>query len=102
MNANDLNQQVLKTLEAYETLAPIEPSGGWQDHVLAGIESARMHPERSGKPAGMIFLVLFFVLLNTGYFLTSYFYKSTTSDNREEDLQTISTELLINPSSVTN
>ena len=101
MNKSAIDNKVLQKLKEFETIESIEPSADWNQSLLDKIE--HVNPSSSGfSSAKYTIVILFIILINIGFFLSTMFNNSQKVICRNNDLQVISKELLINPTSLNN
>jgi hypothetical protein len=94
------NDKVIRKLNEFEAIQDIQPSAGWNDLLMKKIESAKPVHVSTMPSAGYVISVLFIVLLNLGFVLSSILNKSNTQSSKDTEMQVISQEFLINPISI--
>ncbi len=91
-----------QALRTFESLGNIQPSAGWDQSLMIKLSSAKPSSNSRSLITGYTLILLFFVLMNIGFFLGAVIHDSHKSIYRNNELQIISNELLINPTSLNN
>jgi hypothetical protein len=99
MKESLLSDKVILKLKDFETMERIQASTGWNESLMARLESRKPDRVSNIPAAGFVVSLLFIVLINLGFVLTSIINNSNPS-YKEKDMQVISQELLINPISI--
>ncbi|MCX6248560.1 MAG: hypothetical protein NTW10_12620 [Bacteroidetes bacterium] len=101
MNKEDLNGQVQQVLIEFESLGEIRPSSGWDQNLMNKLNTARHYTGAGSAFPRYTLLVAFIILINVGLFLKFVIHDLRQPSFRSEQLKSISTEFLINPTSET-
>jgi hypothetical protein len=102
MKEPKLNTDVQHALEKFEMLENIQPSANWNQSLMDRIATKNSSSSLKSSTTKYVVLVLLIVLANVGFALTSMMHRSRQSSPRSKELQLISKELLINPTSLNN
>ena len=95
-----LHNKAIQALKEFESLEDIQPSAAWNDSLMKRLESSGVHPA-SGNPVPKVaWVLLVFILANVGLILTLISGSSRQSFDRGKELHAISSEFLINPTSI--
>jgi hypothetical protein len=100
MKESAFSDKVIRKLNEFETMQEIQPSAEWNDLLMTKIASAKPVHVSDMPSTGFVVSVLFIVLLNLGFVLSSILNKSNTQSYKDKKMQVISQELLINPLSI--
>ena len=101
MNQTVLNNEVLKSLNEFDTLGTIQPSAQWNESLMEKLATSK--PSSSVLPkTKFTVIVLLIVLFNIGFILKVMINNSGKTQNRNSELSVISKELLINPITINN
>lgn len=100
MKESELHNQVSQKVREYETLADIEPSLNWDQSLMDRISNTSMSSSPGFSPMKSAAVLVLVVLVNVGIILTFLNNDNTRTLKRGNDLKKISTEFLINPTSI--
>jgi hypothetical protein len=100
MKESDLHSKALQTLKEFESMEDIQPSADWNVSMMARISSAKINPVPGSTVPRVALVLLVVILANLGIILSAISNNSRQSFNRGTQLQTISKEFLINPTSI--
>ena len=100
MEQSELHKKAMQTLKEFESLEDIQPSAAWNHSLMKRLESSRVHPA-SGTPVPKVaWVLLIFILANVGLILSMISGSNRQSFDRGKELRAISSEFLINPTSI--
>ena len=102
MKESELNNKVQQALDEFETIGNIQPSSGWELSLMEKVSSTGYRPSSTFSKTKLVIVVMFFALINVGFFVSVMLHKSTQDLSTNRELQLISKELLINPTSLKN
>jgi hypothetical protein len=102
MKESAFSDKVVQKLNEFERMQNIQPSAGWNESLLNKIASAKSGSASNLPSAGFAIPVLFIVLVNIVLFLNIIIDNSYQGSYKDNELQVISEELLINPISIKN
>ena len=99
MKDTTLKNKVSQKLQEFELLQDIEPSSGWNQSITDRLTTSK--PKKAPMHPATVFAIiaLFFVLGNIVLILNTTFKDTGRNLQRDNDLQVISKELLINSTS---
>jgi hypothetical protein len=100
MEKQDINEQVLKTLNEFELMEDIQPSSDWSEALMAKLGGSKSTSVMKIPQAIFTVAVLILILLNIGAFITRLNADAGQILHREKQLQVISSELLFHPISL--
>jgi hypothetical protein len=100
MKESELYNQVSQKVREFETLADIEPSYDWNQSLMDRISNTTIAPSSGFSPMKSAAVLVLVVLVNVGIILTFLNNDNTRTLRRGNDLKKISTEFLINPTSI--
>ena len=102
MKKSEINNKVQQALEEFETIENIQPSTGWELSLMEKVSSKNLRPTSTFSKTKIVGVVIFFALINVGFFLSMMLHNTQQGLGRNRELQLISKELLINPTSLNN
>lgn len=102
MKEQELNTRVSQTLQEFESMENIQPSAEWNDSLMQKLSVAKPNSIATFSSSKYAVVMLFVVMANIGFVFTAVMNDSPQAPNRDKELQTISKELLSNPSSINN
>ena len=97
MEDRELNNKVDCTLQEFESFPDMLVSDAWQQDLMKKIGTAKLHHESPFSKLKLVVVILFIALINLGFLLSSIIIKPHHILSRNNNLQIISKELLINP-----
>lgn len=100
MRESYLHNKALKTLKDFECMEDIQPSSDWNISMMARISSAKINPVPGSAVPRVALVLLVVILANLGIILSAISNNNRQSLNRGTQLQVISKEFLINPTSI--
>ena len=102
MKEQELNNRVSQTLQEFESIENIQPSSEWNDLLMQKLSLAKPNSLAKFSSPKFAVLILFVVMANIGFVFKTVMHDTQQTPNRDKELQVISNELLINPSSINN
>jgi hypothetical protein len=103
MKESELNNRISQMLNAFESIENIQPQEGWSQSLMDKLSSAKRPAYPGHSKTKFIVAILFIVLMNIGFILSTIIKNDSRNTlSRNNDLQVISKELLINPTSLNN
>lgn len=94
------NNEVQSKLDLFEKMESILPSESWENALDQKLKSgSRSHYNSLNLKVGLVVVIL---IINLGFIVNSVFLKDTSISKTQTDLNLISKELLINPTSIAN
>jgi hypothetical protein len=100
MKESDLKYKVQQKLVDFDNVRSIQPSEEWSQSLLTRLEQSRYSSNARFTSTRFIFAVLLLILINLGFILNSVIRNSDKTLYHNNDLQIISEQLLINPTSL--
>lgn len=100
MIEQELNSEIQSKLEQFAKMESIIPSESWESTL-----DRKLRNNKRGSNAALnikVGVVVLILIINLGFILTSVFNKNTFVSKQEPDLDLISKELLVNPTSIAN
>lgn len=96
MKQKESNNRIAQLLSEYENMSSIQPSEEWEQNLFTRIRSSRS--DYTNKYGGLksIVFVTCFLLINALFFLRLTHRSGNQLNERNDALQSISNELLIN------
>jgi hypothetical protein len=94
------DDKVVQMLNKFESLQYVQPSAGWNDLLIERIAMAKPVSTSFLPSRGFVLGVIFVVLINIGFILSSILSTPLKTSNQVDELKVISKELLINPISL--
>jgi hypothetical protein len=99
MNESDLILRARQRLADFDHIGPIQPSEVWKRSLSSRlVKTKKSH--YSSLPAGLMLVIIFLFLINLGFILNSIMMSSASASFHTSELQIISNQLLINPTSL--
>ena len=92
-------EQILNELDVIED---IQPSAEWKEALMDKIYASKRSLKFILPSTKLILIILFIVLINVGYIIGTVINSSKHDIHRNNVLQVISKEFLINPTSINN
>jgi hypothetical protein len=102
MKKQELNNKVLQTLQEFESIPSLQPTEAWEQDLMSKIDTAKLHHASPISKTKIIVVILFIAAINIGFLLSAVVHHSHQTLSRNSDLQVISKEFLINPTSLNN
>ena len=102
MKESELNNKVQQALDEFGSIENIQPSPGWELSLMEKVSATGLRPASTFSKTKLVVVVMFFALINVGFFLSVMLHDSQQGLSKNRDLQIISKELLINPTSLKN
>jgi hypothetical protein len=99
MKESELSSKVKQKLSEFDTIGSIQPSEAWNQSLMHRLAASRQSSNSDLASVRFLIVVLLLVLINIGFILNTVIRKSNQTSLRDDDLQTISEQLLINPPS---
>lgn len=100
MKEPSINSKVFQSLHEFETMENITTSKEWNDSLMVRLSYAKHHPASRFPSAKFVIVAVMVLLINIGFFVNSMINNSQQDSCRNNTLQLISKELLINPTSL--
>jgi hypothetical protein len=100
MKEPELSGKVQQKIDEFASIELIHPSAEWKNSLMQEIGSVHQFSPSKVSTGSVTVLLLFLLLLNVGFILTTLVNKNESKYNRSIDLKVISTELLVNPVSI--
>ena len=102
MIERELNSKIDQTMTRFENLGNLLPDDDWNRELMGRLDEPFSRKRERFVVSSYTAAVLLLVLLNIGFVLVSL--KGNTSERKPQksEMQVISRELLINPSSINN
>jgi hypothetical protein len=100
MKESDLKYKVQQKLVDFDNVRSIQPSEEWSQSLLTRLEKSRHSSNARFTSTRFILAVLLLILINLGFMLNSVIRNSEKTYYHNNDLQIISEQLLINPTSL--
>ena len=102
MKEQELHNRVAQTLQEFESMENIQPSGEWNDSLMQKLAGAKQNSTTTFYLPKYAVVILFLVMANIGFVFKTVMDDSQQTPGRDKELQVISKELLINPGSINN
>jgi hypothetical protein len=102
MKETKRNNIVLQTLMEFENMPDIQPTTGWNQELMGKLAKTKPYSPSILPRTSIAAIVLLIILVNIGFILKSVIINSGNNLHRNNELQVISKELLINPISLKN
>src|SRR5579863_3468854 len=99
METESVNKKVKESLELFEALPEIQPSGSWNEALNRRLLSSPR--ERKVRPILAIPIALL-VLINAGFLIKALLPGDTFTSRHSQKLEVIAENILINPDSANN
>lgn len=99
MNESDLNFQIQQKLADFDNIGSIQPTEAWRTSLYSRLAKEKKPHGYSGA-SGILIALIFLFLINLGFILNSVLRDSDSSGYQASDLQVLSGQLLINPTSL--
>lgn len=100
MKESEVKYKVSETLHAFETIEPMEVSAAWELSLLDKIAKGKAHSPSMLRQNKFVVMLFFVVLINIGVIVGSMISGDKQPSQRNSDLKVISSEFLINPTSI--
>jgi hypothetical protein len=100
MKEPELSGKVQQKIDEFEKLELIHPSSDWNNRLMEKVSSVHQYSPTKVSTGAITALVLFLILINVGFILTTLVNNSLKESDRAKDLQIISCELFVNPVSI--
>ncbi len=102
MIERELNNKIDQALTRFENLGNLQPDNDWNRELMDKLN--KPYSPNGGRLAmgSYAFAVLLLVLINVGFVLVSLKSNASEPKRHKSEMQVISRELLINPSSINN
>ena len=99
MNESELSSKIQQKLVDFDNIGSIQPSEAWTLSLSSRLESGKKSYRYPGA-SGLLIAMIFLVLINLGFLLNAILKNSVSESYPASDLQVISSQLLINPTSL--
>jgi hypothetical protein len=100
MKESDLKYKVQQKLVDFDNVRSIQPSEEWSQSLFTRLEQSKHSSNARFTSARFILAALLLILINLGFILNSVIRNSAKTIYHSNDLQIISEQLLINPTSL--
>ena len=100
MEQSELHNRAIQILKEFESLEDIQPTAAWNHSLMKRLESERVHPASGNPVPKVVWVLLVFILANVGIIFSMISDSSRQSLDRGKELRAISSEFLINPTSI--
>ncbi len=100
MKESEIYSQVSQKVREFESLEDIQPSSDWNQTLMNRLATSRIHSGPDFPPAKSALALIFIILINIGVILSMISNNTRQSFSRSNELQAISKEFLINPTSI--
>jgi hypothetical protein len=102
MDEKELNNRILQKLSEFESMDVIQPSAGWNKSLMKKLDSAKPYSQSNISVSKFTIAVLIIILFNIGFILATLFNDSHQTSHRNNELQIISKEMLIESNTLNN
>lgn len=102
MIERDINNKINQSLNKFEKLAGMQPDEDWSVQLMDKLDNLKPGRETGISLYKNAIVIIFLVLINIGFVFISLSLKSSEPSYNMKDMQVISRELLINPTSINN
>ncbi len=102
MKKTALNNKVILMLNELDAIEDIHPSENWNQSLMDKLTVSKPASVSIFPSKKLAIIVLFIVLINVGYIIGTVINSSKHDIHRNNVLQVISKEFLINPTSINN
>jgi hypothetical protein len=100
MKNQDLHNAVVQKLADFESIGNISPSKEWNDSMMKRLSFENSQPTSNKSVTKYTIVILILILVNIGFIANSFLRSSQPSFIRNNDLNVISKELMVNPVSI--
>jgi hypothetical protein len=100
MKESEIYSQVSQKVREFESLEDIQPSSDWNQSLMARLATSKVHPGPEFPTGKSALALTFIILINIGVILSMISNNNRQSFSRSNDLEAISKEFLINPTSI--
>ena len=97
-----LNNKAILMLKELDTIEDIQPSENWNQALIDKLYTSKHSSKLIFSSTKIAIIVLFIILINVGYIIGTVINSSKHDIHRNNVLQVISKEFLINPTSINN
>jgi hypothetical protein len=101
MKDSELENRVNRILDNYQSIEITGISKGWEESLIDKIATEKGR-RNTNLSVTKIALSVFIIVINTVFIYKALNNNQSLAEDRSSDLQIISKELLINPSSISN
>jgi len=102
MEEKTLNNRVVQMLNELDTIEDIQPSADWNHALMNKLYASKYSLRLVSPSVKLVIMVLFILLINVGYIISTMIFSPKHDILRNKELQVISKEFLINPTSINN
>ena len=99
MKESELHSKVSENLDRFDSMEDITPSDDWNRLLMSRIASETPRTGRT-QPTWPVLVMLAFIVINLGVILAFIGSDGSRSSSRSSDLKAVSSEFLINPTSI--
>ncbi len=100
MKEQELNNKVSQILNEFESMEGIQPSSDWDASLLKKLNYSKHNKFISSPLINIAAVVVVVVIINAGFLVNLLSKPTNESITRKDELQIVSKELLINPTSI--
>jgi hypothetical protein len=100
MKESEFNNEVLHKLADFEQVGNILPSKEWNDALVSRIAMIKSKTSSKHLVTKYTFIIILIILINIGFILNSFIRITNHSSGRNNELNVISKELMVNPVSI--
>ena len=100
MKESEIYSQMSQKVREFESLEDIQPSSDWNQALMNRLATSKIHRGPVFPPVKSALALVFIILVNLGVILSMISNNNRQSFSRSSELNAISKEFLINPTSI--